>query len=302
MAAMRLFVTGGTGSFGSAFTEHMLSRGHRVTVFSRDELKQAEMAARLPGADYVLGDIRDTARLCQVMWGHDAIIHAAAMKRVPECEANPAECIATNVIGSRNVVLAASRAGCNAVALSTDKAASPDNVYGATKLLTERMFLEAGFGVVRCGNIWGSRGSIVPLLREQAKTGRVTVTDPHMTRYSITLDTAVRFVEAALFYRGLHIPVMPTYRIMDLVEALAPGCDVGYIGIRPGERLHEQLITEDEAPRAYCADGRYVIGSEPCGIRNIYSNDGVGFERCPGALSSDHSTNWLSVEQMRAMP
>ena len=281
MAAMRLLVTGGTGSFGSAFTAHMLSRGHRVTVFSRDELKQAEMAVRLPGADYVLGDIRDLDRLSYALAGHHAVVHAAAMKRMPECEANPAEAIATNVKGSRNVVSAASRAGCNALALSTDKAASPDNVYGATKLLTERMFLEAGFGVVRCGNIWGSRGSIVPLLREQAKRGRVTVTDPRMTRYSITLPEAVRFVETVLSYRGLHIPAMATYRIMDLVEALAPGCAIDYIGMRPGERLHEQLITADEAPRAYNVGGRYVIGSEPCGIGNVYSADEMSLKDAP---------------------
>lgn len=260
---MRLLVTGGTGSFGSAFTEHMLAQGHRVTVFSRDELKQAEMTTRLPEAEYVLGDVRDRDRLSHALKGHDLVIHAAAMKRVPECESNPSEAIATNVEGSRNVVLAASRGGCRAVALSTDKASSPDNVYGATKLLTERLFLEAGFGVVRCGNIWGSRGSIVPILREQAKTGRVTVTDPYMTRYSITLDEVVRFVESVIAKPGLHIPDMATYRIMDLVEALAPGCDIEYIGMRSGERRHEYL---------------------------------------EAGVSSEHSTNWLTVEQMRTMP
>ena len=290
--AQNLLVTGGTGSFGSAFIERALPFVDTITVYSRDELKQSEMAARLKTdrVRFVLGDIRDRTRLAYAMRGCETVVHAAAMKQVPACEANAPEAVSTNIDGSRNVATVAAELGSYVVALSTDKATTPSNLYGATKLVSERLFLSAGFAAVRCGNIFGSRGSVVPLFMEQRKTGLVTVTDGRMTRYSITLDEAVAAVAQATRDErgaGIYVPKMPSYRILDLVEAIAPGCEVRETGSRAGERLHECLLTEAEAPFATDCGSYYLIGDK---------GDGA----C-GPLYSNTNDHWLTVDEIRGM-
>lgn len=292
MMNRHLLVTGGTGTFGTAFIDRALAFVDTITVYSRDELKQSEMAAGLRSdrVRFVLGDIRDRDRLRSAMRECDTVIHAAALKQVPACEDNPAEAIATNVLGSCNVASVASELGCAVVALSTDKAANPLGVYGSSKFLGDRMFLAAGFAVVRCGNIFGSRGSIVPLFQKQRETGVITVTDRRMTRYSITVDGAVAAVARAMRDAGgrIYVPKMQSYRIVDVAEAVAPGCEIREIGIRLGERLHECLITETEAADTRAGDGCYII--EP----------GHGDGTVP-ALYSNENTEWMTVAEIRGL-
>jgi UDP-N-acetylglucosamine 4,6-dehydratase len=287
---MKLLVTGGTGSLGSALVERALTFADEVIVYSRDELKQSEMAARMDGVRFILGDVRDPDRLLHAMRSCDVVVHTAAMKRVPECEANPCEAVETNVNGSRNVARVASRLGISCLAISTDKAVAPMSTYGVTKYLADRLFLEAGHSVFRCGNIFASRGSVVPLFASQRAAGVVTITDPAMTRYSITVDEAVTAIITAMNGpAGLtYVPKMASYRIGDVAEAVAPECAVTVSGTRPGERLHECLITETEAPEACLHDGMYVIGP------------GHGDGRVT-ALYSDQNEAWLTVDAIRAM-
>jgi UDP-N-acetylglucosamine 4,6-dehydratase len=277
---MSVLITGGTGSFGKKFTEIMLREFNpkKLIIFSRDELKQHEM--RTGGFDdtrlrYFIGDVRDVSRLRRAMNGVDVVVHAAALKQVPACEYNPLEAIATNVEGARNVIDAALDTGVKRVlALSTDKAVSPANLYGATKLLAEKLFTQANvyhgagptrFSSVRYGNVVGSRGSVVPLFREQRKNRKLTVTDPRMTRFWITLEGGARFVIQCCerMHGGeVFVPKLPSTGIMDLAEAVAPGCDVDCIGIRPGEKLHECLISEDEARGTRDAGTFFIIQPE----------------------------------------
>lgn len=272
-----VLVTGGTGSFGKKFVEVMLKEYHprRLIVFSRDELKQHEM--RVAGFDqpslrYFIGDVRDADRLRRALQGVQVVVHAAALKQVPACEYNPIEAVATNIQGARNVVDAALDCGVKRVlALSTDKAAAPINLYGATKLVAEKLFVQANayrgiegtrFACVRYGNVIGSRGSVVPLFLEQRLTGKVTITDPQMTRFWITLEQGVRFVISCIekMHGGeVFIPKLPSMKMMDLARALAPDCEIDCIGIRPGEKLHESLISEDEARQAVDVADRYAI-------------------------------------------
>jgi UDP-N-acetylglucosamine 4,6-dehydratase len=274
---LNVLITGGTGSFGKKFTEIMLReiRPKKLIIFSRDELKQHEM--RINGFDderlrYFIGDVRDVCRLRRALNGVDIVVHAAALKQVPACEYNPIEAIATNVDGAKNIIDAALDTGVKKVlALSTDKAVSPVNLYGATKLVAEKLFTQAnvysGFGPthfssVRYGNVLGSRGSVVPLFREQRKNGKVTVTDPRMTRFWITLDQGVRFVISCIekMHGGeVFVPKIPSNTIMEVAEAMAPTCKIESIGIRPGEKLHECLISEDEARDTRDAGPFYVI-------------------------------------------
>lgn len=272
-----VLVTGGTGSFGRRFAEHLLAELHprRLIVFSRDELKQHEMRVAgftHPSLRYFIGDVRDLARLRRAMDGVDLVVHAAALKQVPACEYNPIEAVATNIDGARNVIEAALDRGVGRVlALSTDKAVSPVNLYGATKLVAEKLFVQANaysgagptrFGCVRYGNVVGSRGSVLPLFLAQRAQGRVTVTHPEMTRFWITLDQAVRFVVRAIERMEggeIFVPKIPSTGILDLVEAVAPGCDVETIGIRPGEKLHEILISDEEGRHALELDDMYLI-------------------------------------------
>src|SRR6202167_502643 len=260
-----ILVTGGTGSFGKKFVESMLRdyQPQRLVVFSRDELKQHEMRTSgfdHPSLRYFIGDVRDVERLKRALSGVTVVVHAAALKQVPACEYNPFEAIQTNIMGGRNVIDAAIDQGVRRIlALSTDKAVNPINLYGATKLCAEKMFVQANayagsqdtrFSCARYGNVVGSRGSVIPVFQEQRKHGRITLTDPRMTRFWLTLEHGVRFVIAAIeqMHGGeIFVPKIPSMRMVDLAEAVAPGCAVECIGIRPGEKLHEVLLSEDKA-------------------------------------------------------
>ena len=272
-----ILITGGTGSFGRKFSEIMLQETHprKLIIFSRDELKQHEM--RVSGFDhpslrYFIGDVRDENRLRRAMNGVDIVIHAAALKQVPACEYNPIEAVMTNVMGARNVIEAALDAEVRKViAISSDKAVNPANLYGATKLVAEKLFIQANaysgtgqtrFSCVRYGNVLGSRGSVIPLFLEQRINGSVTVTDPRMTRFWLTLERGVRFVIRCIEeMRGgeVFVPKIPSMNIKDLAEAMAPGCQIKKIGIRPGEKLHEVLISEDEAHQTLELEDMFII-------------------------------------------
>jgi UDP-N-acetylglucosamine 4,6-dehydratase len=278
-----VLVTGGTGSFGRKFVEIMLReyRPARLIVFSRDELKQHEMRqvfSDRPGKPmrYFIGDVRDVERLRRAFQGVDVVIHAAAMKQVPACEYNPIEAVMTNVSGATNVVSAAVDAGVSRVlALSTDKAVNPVNLYGATKLVAEKLFIQGNaysgtgptrFACVRYGNVLGSRGSVVPLFLAQRPNGLVTVTDARMTRFWITLDQGVRFVIRSVEQMSggeIFVPKIPSTGIMDVVAAAAPGCEVEMVGIRAGEKLHEVLISEDEARNTLEYENHYIVKPPP---------------------------------------
>src|SRR5258708_11143798 len=272
-----VLVTGGTGSFGKKFVEIMLREYHpkRWVIFSRDELKQHDM--RACGFDdtslrYFIGDGPDPGRLQRALTGVSVVVHAAALKQVPACEYNPFEAIQTNIMGGRNVIDAAIDKGVHRIlALSTDKAVNPINLYGATKLCAEKMFVQANayagtqetrFSCARYGNVVGSRGSVIPVFQEQRKRGRITITDPRMTRFWLTLEHGVRFVIRAVeqMHGGeICVPKIPTMRLVALAEAVAPGCVVETIGIRAGEKLHEVLLSEDEARNSVELDEMYVI-------------------------------------------
>lgn len=277
-STLSVLITGGTGSFGRKFSEIMLREYHprRLVIFSRDELKQHEMRVAGfsdPSLRYFIGDVRDAPRLHRAFRGVDVVIHAAALKQVPACEYNPIEAIATNIEGARNVVDAALDCGVSRVlAMSTDKATAPVNLYGATKLVAEKLFVQANayrgpatptrFSTVRYGNVVGSRGSVVPLFKEQRRSGRLTITDARMTRFWITLEQGVRFVISSIeqMHGGeVFIPKLPSMNMMDLATAMAPECTVDIVGIRPGEKLHEAMVSEDESRQAVELEDRFVI-------------------------------------------
>jgi UDP-N-acetylglucosamine 4,6-dehydratase len=316
-----ILITGGTGSFGQRFVRHILDncQPRRVVVYSRDELKQYEMAQTIhaPQLRYFIGDVRDRERLERALHGIDTIVHAAAMKQVVTAEYNPIECIKTNIIGAENVVNAAINLGVERViALSTDKAVNPINLYGATKLCSDKLFVAGNhlacrdgtrFSVVRYGNVAGSRGSVVPLYRQLRSTGVLPVTDPRMTRFWIDLEQGVRFVERCLgMMRGgeIFIPKIASMRIVDLASAMAPECRQELVGIRPGEKLHECLIPDDEARMTREFDDFYVIMPPmPRGSDFGTDYDGKpgrtvaeGFEYC-----SDTNEQWLDRAQLQAM-
>jgi UDP-N-acetylglucosamine 4,6-dehydratase len=315
---LSILITGGTGSFGKKFTEIMLHEFHpkKLIIFSRDELKQHEM--RMSGFDhpslrYFIGDVRDPDRLRRAMHGVDIVVHAAALKQVPACEYNPMEAIMTNVIGARNVIDAALDMGVKKVmALSTDKAVNPINLYGATKLCAEKLFVQsnaysgfhgARFSCARYGNVVGSRGSVILVFLEQSRNGRVTVTDPRMTRFWITLEQGVRFVIRCIeqMHGGeVFVPKIPSMNIMDLVKALASDCGVEYIGIRPGEKLHEVLISEDEARHTVELDDMYIVQPVHPWWR---VENWAGAKPLPDGFryTSDTNTHWLSVEELRGL-
>ena len=313
-----VLVTGGTGSFGKKFAEILL-REHaprKLIVFSRDELKQHEM--RIGGFDhpslrYFIGDVRDVGRLRRAMQGVDVVVHAAALKQVPACEYNPLEAIKTNVDGARNVIDAALDTGVTRIlALSTDKAVSPVNLYGATKLCAEKLFVQSNayagtadvrFSCVRYGNVVGSRGSVIPLFQKQRETGTVTVTDARMTRFWLTLDQGVRFVIDSIgrMVGGeVFIPKIPSMKILDLAEAIAPGCAIQEIGIRPGEKVHETLISEDEARHTLdMGDVFLVQPAYPWWQMDVAQ----GGRPLPEGFhySSDNNSEWLTVPQLREL-
>ena len=309
-----VLITGGTGSFGNAFVDLMLKRfqPRRLVVFSRDELKQSEMFNRLsdPRLRFFVGDIRDQARLQRAMYGVDVVFHAAALKQITSCEYNPFEAIQTNVIGTENVISAAIDQGVKRVIMiSTDKAVNPINLYGATKLCAEKLCVQGNayghprgtvFSVVRYGNVIGSRGSVIPLFRAQRASGKVTVTDRAMTRFWIGLERGVEFaIRCAELMGGgeIFVPKIPSMRMTDLVEALAPGAEIEDIGIRPGEKLHEILISEDESRQALEFDGMFVL--EPLYPSWTFRAWEGGKRPAPGfRYSSDANSVWLSPAEM----
>jgi UDP-N-acetylglucosamine 4,6-dehydratase len=319
-----VMVTGGTGSFGQRFVRRLLTKFSpaKVIVFSRDEAKQHDMAMNLMDRftkqlRFFIGDVRDSDRLEMAMRETDVVVHAAALKQVPAAEYNPFECIKTNVYGAENVVNAALKCGVDRViALSTDKAASPINLYGASKLASDKIFVAANhlsggigtrFSVVRYGNVVGSRGSIVPLFRRMVAEGatELPITDARMTRFWITLDQGVDFVlsNLALMQGGeIFVPRIPSMRVVDVAAAIGPGLPFREIGVRPGEKLHEAMITSDDARCTWELPDRYVI--EPSlHFWDKTGYDDLGAQRVPDefAYTSDHNDEWIDPEAFRAM-
>ena len=311
-----ILITGGTGSFGRKFIQIALSRYNprRLIVFSRDELKQHEMSIQFPDPRlrFFLGDVRDVNRLHRAFEASvDLVVHAAALKQVPACEYNPYEAIKTNVLGAQNVIEAAIDRGVpRVIALSTDKAVNPINLYGASKLCAEKLFVQGNayaggratrFSCVRYGNVLGSRGSVVPVFLEQRQTGKITVTDPRMTRFWLTLEQSVEFVIrcAELMQGGeIFVPRIPSMKILDLVEAIAPGCEIGFSGIRPGEKLNEVLISQDEARHTIALEDMFAIypempwWGESKRVEGKNLPDGFAF-------TSDANEHWLSIGELR---
>lgn len=324
LSGKSVLVTGGTGSFGKQFVQEVLRKYpkvRRLVVYSRDELKQFEMSQEYPQADYPMmrffvGDVRDRDRLWRAMQGIDIVVHAAALKQVPACEYNPFEAVKTNVLGAQNVIeTSLDRDVKQVVALSTDKAAAPINLYGATKLCSDKLFVAANnikgnreikFSVVRYGNVLGSRGSVIPLFLNKRRENELPVTDPAMTRFSITLQQGVDLVMLALAHMWggeIFVPKIPSYRIEDLAEAIAPAAQQTIIGIRPGEKRHEQMITETDACSTLeFADYYVILPSTPLWDVDRYMEAFKG-RKCRAGFFYDSATNsdWLSVTQLREL-
>ncbi len=317
-----VLVTGGTGSFGQKFTQLALERYklRRLIIFSRDELKQFEMRSRFPEEKYreiryFIGDVRDKERLHRALDGVDIVVHAAAIKQVPAAEYNPLEAIKTNILGAANILdVAIDRNVEKVIALSTDKAANPINLYGATKLCSDKLFVAANaysgnhrtkFSVVRYGNVVGSRGSVIPFFLKMKKTGTLPITDSRMTRFWITLEQGVQFVFTCLdkMQGGeIFVPKIPSMNIMDLAAALAPECKHEFVGIRPGEKLHEVLVPEDDARRTLELRDFFVIQPE----LNFWEKKGkylLGAKPCPDGFtySSDRNKEILSIDHLQSM-
>ncbi len=319
-----ILITGGTGSFGKAFVKTVLSRFpkiRRLVVFSRDELKQYEMQQEFSGAEYgglryFLGDIRDYPRLYQALEGIDTVVHAAALKHVPAAEYNPFEFIKTNVIGAENLIRACfDRSVKRVVALSTDKAAAPINLYGATKLCSDKLFTAANnirgdrdlrMSVVRYGNVMGSRGSVIPYFFEKRKTGVLPITDPAMTRFNISLQEGVDMVLWALdnaLGGEIFVPKIPSYRITDVAKAIGPNCDHPVVGIRPGEKIHEEMITVSDSVNTVDLGDYYAIISRSLGDTvDSYADKKKGKAVAPGfAYSSGTNDRFLTVDELREL-
>jgi UDP-N-acetylglucosamine 4,6-dehydratase/5-epimerase len=313
-----VLVTGGTGSFGKKFVELMLRDYHprKLIVFSRDELKQHDMQASgldHPSLRYFLGDVRDPQRLERAFSGVSVVVHAAALKQVPACEYNPFEAVQTNIMGARNVIDAAINCGVSRIlALSTDKAVNPINLYGATKLCAEKMFVQANayagaqdtrFCCARYGNVVGSRGSVIPVFLEQRKRGKITITDHRMTRFWLTIDQGVKFVVRCIeqMHGGeIFVPKIPSMKLVDMAEAVAPGCAIEDIGIRAGEKLHEVLVSEDESRNTLELDDMYIIQpSHPWWIGKEWKHA----QSLPEGFryASDSNSSWLSADDLRGL-
>ena len=313
-----VLITGGTGSFGTKFTDVMMReyRPKKLIIFSRDELKQHNMRQIYPDtADspirYFIGDVRDVDRLRRAFEDVDIVIHAAALKQVPACEYNPIEAINTNVVGAKNVIDAALDTGVKRViAMSTDKAVNPVNVYGATKLCAEKLFIQSNsyagarnvrFSCVRYGNVVGSRGSVIPLFLEQSKHGMVTITDKRMTRFWITLEQGVRFVIRCIEYMNggeVFIPKIPSMSIPELARAVAPESEVEYVGIRPSEKLHETLVSEEEARHTVELNDMFVVQPTHPWWSNSNFENGVSLPE-GYRYASDNNSLWLTVQELR---
>lgn len=319
-----ILITGGTGSFGKAFIAETLRRWpsiKRLVVYSRDELKQWELQQLYPTADYpqlrfFLGDVRDRDRLRRALEGIDTVVHAAALKQVPAAEYNPMEFINTNVLGAENLIQASLDTDVRrVVALSTDKAAAPINLYGATKLCSDKLFIAAnnikgkrdlGFSVVRYGNVMGSRGSVIPFFLDRAAAGVLPITDPAMTRFNISLSEGVAMVLWALQHAlggELFVPKIPSYRILDVAEAIGPGCEKPIVGIRPGEKIHEEMITASDSFSTIDLGDYYAILPSDGRLLARLQQQGMVFEAVPAgfAYNSGSNPSVLGVEQLRAL-
>jgi len=312
----KVFLTGGTGSFGRAFAKKLIKSNNfsQLIVFSRDELKQFELANEInsPKVIFVLGDVRDYGRLSKTMRGSDVVVHAAAMKQIPASEANPIEAIKTNVLGADNIVNASIACGVKQViALSTDKAANPANLYGATKLCSDKLMIAGNsalgnsttkLSVVRYGNVLGSRGSVIPFFKEQSKLGVIPITDPGMTRFWLTIEDGVDFVLKSIerMQGGeIFVPKIPSFKVVDVAKVIAPEAATEIIGIRPGEKLHEVMITEDDSFYTVEFDDYYAILSPELTKSDYYKKNGkkvkTGFR-----FSSDNNKDWHTLETFKS--
>jgi len=320
-----ILVTGGTGSFGNHFLKNVLKMYpniNRLVIYSRDELKQYEMSLKFPKEDYpqvrfFIGDIRDKTRLLYALSGVDTVIHAAALKQVPAAEYNPFEAIKTNILGAQNLIEACIESGVkDVVALSTDKAAAPVNLYGATKLCSDKLFIAANlfkgnqaikFSVVRYGNVMGSRGSVIPFFLKHKEKGFLPITHPEMTRFNITLEEGVNLVLFALenMWGGeIFVPKIPSYRILDLANAIAPGCEKRIVGMRPGEKLHEEMITETDAISTLEFEKYFVMLPSFTPEWNIESfRKHFKGEYCKPMFryNSGENQEWLSIDEIRTL-
>ena len=323
-ASSRILLTGGTGSFGKAFIAATLKRFpdlQRLVVYSRDELKQWELqqlfpAAQFPQLRFFLGDVRDGERMRRALEGCDTVVHAAALKQVPAAEYNPMEFVKTNVLGAENLIQACLDTNVKrVVALSTDKAAAPINLYGATKLCSDKLFIAANnirgdrdlrFSVVRYGNVMGSRGSVIPFFLEKAKSGVLPITDPAMTRFNISLQEGVQMVLWSLensLGGELLVAKIPSYRIVDVAQAIGPGCEKPVVGIRPGEKIHEEMITASDSFSTVDLGDYYAILPSDGSVQKMYERAGRLFEAVPQGFAYDSGSNpeFLSVEQIREL-
>ena len=316
-----ILVTGGTGSFGKQFIKTLYKEYNpkKIIVFSRDELKQFEMQNDLADKNvmrYFLGDIRDKERLLRAFEGVDIVIHAAALKQVPAAEYNPMEFIKTNVLGSQNIIEAALDKNVRKViALSTDKAAAPINLYGATKLCSDKLFIaannlrgwkETSFSVVRYGNVMGSRGSVIPYFNKIKSTGSIPITDEKMTRFNITLEEGVNFVLQAIDQSiggEIFVPKIPSYNISDIAKAVAPECEIKIVGIRPGEKIHEEMITKSDAPNTLDCGDFFIVypfnkKDEFLNHKNFKNSKSVPMDF---SYSSGSNDEWLSISEIKKL-
>ena len=319
-----ILITGGTGSLGKALTKTILDKWpniKRLVIFSRDEQKQFEMAQEFPkskydGIRYFIGDIRDYDRLKRALHGIDYVIHAAAMKHVPIAEYNPMECIKTNINGAENLINACLDTDVtDVVALSTDKACAPINLYGATKLASDKLFVAANnitgdnpikFSVVRYGNVMGSNGSVIPFFQKKVKEGVLPITDPNMTRFNISLEDGVKMVMFAMenaWGGEIFIPKIPSYRITDVATAIGPDCEQKVIGIRPGEKIHEEMITASDSFNTYDLGTYYTILPQhtPFNLEKYKTHFNAELVEQGFNYNSGDNTEWVSVEEMREL-
>ncbi len=319
-----ILITGGTGSFGKAFLAELLKRYPkipRIVIYSRDELKQWEMQQiyptdKYPQIRFFLGDVRDKDRFFRALHKVDIVVHAAALKQVPSAEFNPFEFIKTNVIGAQNVIEAClNQKVRKVVALSTDKAAAPVNLYGATKLCSDKLFIAANnvksspeetFSVVRYGNVLGSRGSVIPFFLERSKSGTIPITDKNMTRFNITLEEGVNMVFWSLEHSlggEIFVPKIPSYRVVDVAEAIAPSCKKEFIGIRPGEKIHEEMITSADSFNTYDLGKYFIILSSSSNVLEKLKTNQISYHKVPDNFSYNSGSNshFLTVEEIRKL-
>jgi UDP-N-acetylglucosamine 4,6-dehydratase len=319
-----ILITGGTGSLGKALTQHILSNFptiKRLIIFSRDEQKQFQMAQEFPQSEYpqlryFIGDVRDKSRLVRAFKGVDYIIHAAAMKHVPIAEYNPDECVKTNIHGAQNVIDAALETSVErVVALSTDKACAPINLYGATKLASDKLFVAANnisgwspikFSVVRYGNVMGSNGSVIPFFLKKKQDGTLPITDINMTRFNISLQGGVEMVMYALenaWGGEIYVPKIPSYRITDIAKAIAPKAEIKVIGIRPGEKVHEEMITSSDSYLTFDLGKYFVIlpSSTKWDLQNFLTVNNATKVEEGFSYNSLNNTEWLTIDQLRLL-